>query len=314
MSSRSFALFAVLLAAVLSAPACGKAVDSSAGGTDAGGGDDGPGSDDDGDDDGSAADADPGGGADAAPVERGGRIYALSVSYVDEGSLPVQSASVEAAFGAIDAEKCQIVLVDGVCSLRSCTPRELPDEAPDAGAIDIAIDDEPITQMAPDPQGTYAPFERDGDELFDVGPALTARAAGGDVPAFELAIAAPTPIALEDAVPTSAGAIDVSEAEGYVQRWQPGGDADRIRIDMTSSPVGEDLHLRLSCSVQASVPDLAIAPGLLALLPIGALDFEARVESESTATAGDYDVSLTAAVVATDAAGNRAKGTINLVP
>ncbi|HKE16433.1 MAG TPA: hypothetical protein VKB80_16285 [Kofleriaceae bacterium] len=316
MSSRSFALFAVLLAAAPSAAACGKAVDSSAGGTDAGGGDDGPGSDDGaGDDDGgSAADADPGGGADAAPVPRDGRIYALSVSYVDEAGLPVQSASVEAAFGAIDAEECQVVLVDGACSLRSCTPRELPAEAPDAGAIDIAIDDEPVTQMAPDRQGTYPPFERDGDELFDIGPGLTAQAAGGDVPAFELAVAAPAPIVLEDAVPTSAGAIDVSEAAGYVQRWQPGAETDRIRIDMTSSPAGDDLLLRLSCSVQASVPDLAIAPGLLALLPVGTLDFEARVESEATATAGDYDVSLTAAVVATDAGGNRAKGTINLVP
>jgi hypothetical protein len=306
--------FAVLLAAALSAAACGKAVDSSAAEPDAGDG----GGDDGGDvtgDDGSAADADPGDGADAAPPERKGRIYAFSVSYLDGAGAQVQSASIEAAFGAVDAEDCEVVLVEGDCSLRTCTPREPPGEAPDAGAIDIAIDDTAITQLAPERQGTYSPFQRDGDDLFDVGLGLSAQAGGGDVPAFELAVTAPSPIALEDAVPTGEVAIDVSEAAGYVQRWQPAaGDVDRLRIEMTSSPVGVDLGFRLTCSVQASLGSLAISPGLLAILPTGPLDFEARVESEATAAAGDYAVALDAAVVATDTSNNRAKGTINLTP
>ena len=99
------------------------------------------------------------------------------------------------------------------------------------------------------------------------------------------------------------------------QRWQPAAaEGDRLRIDMTSSPVGADLGLRLRCSVQASLGSLTISPALLALLPTGPLDFEARVESEATATAGDYDVALDAAIVATDVNNNWAKGTVNLTP
>jgi len=311
MHGRCLALF---LSAALSL-ACGKAVDSGGAAADAGdGGDDGDGSD--GADDGGEADAgDDGGEPDAAPpAATKGLIRIFSANYV-EGGGAVQSASVEAFFGDFETESCGLVLADGACSVLSCNDRVPPGEPPDAGVIDVFVEAEEVAKLEPAADGTYPRYDRADDDLFDIGPALRATAAGGDVPAFEATGTAPAGIAFDGGVPTSASAIDVSVGGAYAVRWAPGADSERLRVRIAGTANDEAARLVLSCSVPASAGDLVVPPGLLGLLPLGAHQFEARVVTEQTVLAGDYGVTLAAEGPALDLnSGNWAKGTVNLVP
>ncbi len=307
--------FAVFVSAALSAAACGKAVESG-GGSEADAGGDGDDDGSDGTDDGTEPDAgDDGSEPDAAqPSTNKGLIRIFSANYV-EGGGPVQNASVEALFGDFETESCGLELADGACSVLSCTDRVPSAAPPDAGVIDVFVEAEEVAKLEPAEDGTYARYDRAGDDLFDIGPALRATAVGGDVPAFEVAGTAPAGIAFDGGVPTSAGALDVSVGGAYGVRWAPGADGDRLRVRMTSIATEGVQRLVLSCSAPASTGDLVVAPGLLALLPLGAHELEARVVTEQTVQAGDFGITLSAEGPALDlASGNWARGTINLIP
>ena len=306
---------AVLLSAALSA-ACGKAVDPGAGEVDAGdgGGDAGDGGD--GADGGSEADAgDDGSEPDAAPPSATkGLIRIFSANYV-EGSGAVQNASVEALFGDFETESCGLELADGACSVLSCADRVPPGAPPDAGLIDVFVEQEAVAVLEPARDGTYPPYQRIDDDLFDIGSALRATAAGGDVPAFEATGTAPAGIAFDGGVPTGAVAIDISVGGAYSLRWAPGADSERVRVRIAGTASDQARRLVLSCSVPASAGDLVAPPGLLGLLPLGAHQFEARVVTEQMVQAGDFGVTLSAERPALDLpSGNWARGTVNLVP
>jgi hypothetical protein len=305
--------FAVVLSAALSAAACGKAVESGDGSeVDAGdGGDDGDGADDgaepDAGDDGSEPDA-------APPPTTRGLIRIFSATYV-EGGGTVQNASVEAQFGDFETESCGLELADGACSVLSCTDRVPPGAPPDAGVIDVFVETEEVAKLEPAEDGTYPPHERAGDDLFDIGPALRAAAAGGDVPAFEVTGTAPAGIAFDGGVPTSTVVLDISVGGAYGVRWVPGADSERLRVRMTGTASEGAQRLVLSCSAPASAGDLVVAPELLGLLPLGAHQFEARVVTEQTVQAGDFGITLSAERPALDLTnGNWARGAVNLVP
>ncbi len=227
----------------------------------------------------------------------------------------MQSGSVEAFFGDFETEKCGLVLADGACSVLSCNDRVPPGPPPDAGVIDVFVEAEEVAKLEPTEDGTYARYDRADDDLFDIGPALRATAAGGEVPAFEATGTAPAGIAFDGGVPTSAVAIDISVGGAYGLRWAPGADSERLRVRIVGAVNEEAARLVLSCSVPASSGDLVVPAGLLGLLPLGAYEFEARVATEQTVRAGDYGVTLAGEGPALDLpSGNWARGTVNLVP
>jgi hypothetical protein len=305
MSGRSsgFILVASLLAA-----ACGKAVVPPSGDPDAG--------DDDGGTDPDAAPepdaADPDGGDPPAPK---GIIHAFSRSFTNEAGVPVQNGSISARFGDIELNECAIDLTEGDCSVLTCRPREPATPPPEAGTIDLFVDGVLLTNLAPSRDGTYAPYEKPDLALFASGVLLTASTKGDTVPAFEVEITTPTPIAFDGNVPSGVTAIDISVGGTYNLRWAPGADSDKVLLAMASPPDGDGVFKTLDCRVPSSVGDFTVPAAILASMPIGPALFETRVESESTSTIGTYDITLAGAVVAIDGpTGNWARGGVNLVP
>jgi hypothetical protein len=305
MSGRSsgFILVASLLAA-----ACGKAVLPPSGDPDGG--------EDDGGTEPDAAPepdaADPDGGDPPAPK---GFIHAISRSFTNAAGVPVQSGSITARFGDVELNDCAIDLAEGDCSVLACREREPATPQPEAGTIEFLADGTLVTNLAPSPEGSYAPYEVSDLALFPSGVLLTASAPGGAVPAFEVEVTTPTPIAFDGNVPSGSTAIDISVGGTYNLRWAVGPDRDKVLLLMVTPPGGDGVFKVLDCRVPSSIGDFTVPSAILASMPIGPALFETRVESETTSTIGAYEITLAGAVVAIDGpTGNWARGGVNLVP
>jgi hypothetical protein len=304
----------VILACV--APACGKAVDPGAGAedTDAApddGGDDGDG--DDGGDDGDGNGDDDGSG-DAGGAGRG-LIIASSTTYTSGDGDVEESSFSRAFFGDYETESCQVELEEAECRVLACTPREPTVPYPEAGLILIQVDGVEEAPMQPGKNGAYNAFGV-AAQLFDDGAELTAAASGADVPAFAIPLTAPFSIGFQaDLVPTPENSISVSASEGHDMTWGGISASDTVHVTLSALPDGDQVSRRIDCTLPAGVARLFLTPEALSLLPLGALDFEARVETSATAIAGDHEVTFTASVVARTGdspADNAAIGTVTL--
>jgi hypothetical protein len=303
------------------APACGKAVDRGAGAdaTDAApdddGGDDGD-VDDGGDDDGSGDDGDDDGGGSDAGATGEGFILASSTTYTSEGGDLEQSSFARAFFGDYRTESCKVEREEPECRVLSCTPRDPAVPNPEAGVVVIQVASVDAAQMTPGKNGAYNAFGA-AAQLFDDGAALTALAPGADVPAFEIPLIAPFSIGFQpDLVPTPDNPISMSASEGHDMTWGGISASDTVHVTLSALPDEDQVSRRIDCTLPAGVARLFLTPDALSLMPLGALDFEARVETTATVTAGDYQVTFTASVVARTGdspADNAATGTVMLV-
>jgi hypothetical protein len=305
--------FAALLVTSLAAAACGKVVDPS---NDGGGG---------GDDDGTETDA----GIDASPPtpdaqpdERRGAIEAFSRDFAIPVGAAVRDGRLEAVFGIPEARTCEIGGTDGNCILQRCTPRERPVRAPDAGPITFAVDGVTLTDLAPLPEGSYPVYERSDAPLFPDGALLGLSASGAEVPDFAIDLTAPTAIAIDGGeAPSSTISIQISAGAGHSIRWPLGGSTtDEVRATLTGPPDDDGVRKVLECRGLVSEGGYVFPVSLLTGLPVGPIEFEARVLSRTEVAAGgdtpdSYSVTFTAAVVARDAAtGDWAKGMVDLIP
>jgi hypothetical protein len=307
----------VILACV--APACGKAVDPGAGAedTDAApdddGGDDGDGDDGD-DDDGSGDDGDDGGGGDAGASGKG-FILASSTTYTSGGGDLEESSFARAFFGDYETESCVVELEEAECRVLACSPRQPTVPYPEAGLILIQVDGVDEAPMQPGKNGAYNAFGV-AAQLFDDGAELTALAAGDDVPAFAIPLTAPFSIGFQAGlVPTPENSIAVSASEGHDMTWGGISASDTVHVTLSALPDGDQVSRRIDCTLPAGVERLFLTPDALSLMPLGALDFEARVETTADAIAGDLEVTFTASVVARTGdspADNAAIGTVML--
>lgn len=284
-----------------------------------------PGGDDGGDGtlpDASVVDAMPVDPPDAQPVETRGFIEAFSRSFTDSSGAAVQDGRVVARFGSPEDRSCEIGATDGDCILQVCSPRGQPDEAPHAGAIGFLVNDAKLTDLVPGSNGLYPAYEQPALQLFTGGEKLTVTATGGDIPEFTIDLTAPGAVVIDPGeAPTSTTRIQISAANGHSLRWPiPSSPIDRVRVTLTAPPDGNNASKVLECSVLASDGDVLLPTSLLSGLPVGALEFEARVETEIEALAGksllpDPMVRFVAAGVATDnTTGDWAKGMVDLVP
>jgi hypothetical protein len=284
-------------------PACGKAVDPGA----VDGGDDG---DDTGDDDG-AADAGNDGGLD----DMRGLVYVFSGNFTDAGTTVLNSSAI-AAFGAYETETCVVELPGAECQVLACNEHTPSSPAPDAG--DITIESLEDTVLTPGAGGIYAAYESGDQLLFSDGESVSASALGADVPAFEITLDAPYHIGFNGGVPNQGSPpVDVSAAADYVLFWSAIAPGDSVLIELTGPRDGEGVRRLIKCTVPAGNEQVTLTSSALSRLPFGELIFESRIETSETAMAGDYEVTLTAAVVMRDggdATFNWAIGLFNLTP
>jgi hypothetical protein len=301
----------VILACV--APACGKAVDPGVGADTDGApvGDDGTGDGDDGADDG--GDGDDG---DAGSTGKGS-IVASSTSYRDANDNFQESSLARASFGEYETERCEVEREEPECRVLACTPETPTAPYPEAGRIVIEVGIIESAEMTPGEDGAYAAFEA-AEELFEDGDDLTASAEGAGIPPFAIDLVAPSSIAFEpELVPTPDEAITISASKGHDMVWSPAGiePTDTVHVTLSAAPDEDEVRREIDCTLPAGVGRLFLTPAALSLMPLGALDFEARVETASTETAGGYEVTFTASVVARNGnspSDNAADGTVML--
>lgn len=294
-----------VLVAGIALPACGKVESADVDAT----------SDDGGDDDGGNPDA-AGDEPDAAPGAAVGQIHIFSRNYTNELGVLILNSSATAAFGDSATEDCTVLLPGTECRVLECTAREPPTPRPAAGAIVIEGVNAEQAVLMPGEDGVYAQVDTNTVVLSDGGP-VSALAAGGDIPAFEIAdLIAPYSIGFQGGVPTSAGPVKVTASADYELFWGGIEPTDRVRISL-AGPRSEGVRRLVDCDLAAGNGRVTFSSAALSLLPQGEIAFEARVETTTVETAGDYEVTFTAAVVARngdDAGANWAEGRILLGP
>jgi hypothetical protein len=307
----------VLMLCVAAAAGCGKAV--GAGDDAADDGSDDPGedaSDDAGDDATDDGGVDAGGdGADASPLdENKGLIHVFARNYTRGGDSVLES-TITARFGAYETEVCSVVLAGSQCRVLDCEERDPVSPSPDAG--NITIEGLQDAALMPDGDGAYAPVELPAVILSEGG-TVSALSTGGEVPAFDIIdLTGPYSIGFQGGVPTSAGSISISASEDYTLFWGGIEQTDTVKISLSGARGGNGVRRLLDCNLLAGTGELTFSSEALALLPQGDLAFEAHTETSATATAGDHEITLTAAAVARlgdDAAGDWASGTVMLTP
>lgn len=285
------------------AAACGK-VEHRSGAPDAAG-------DDGGDDDGDGT-LDGGGGEDAGPaLDKTGLVYVFAQNYTQDGSL-VLTSTATARFGAVETEDCEVELAGSECRVLACRPRAPVSPLPAAG--NITIEGLDSYALEPSNDGSY-PVESVEGVIFSDGSSVSALATGGEVPEFAIEeLVAPYSIGFQGA-PSSDAPTPLSASADYELVWGGIAASDQVRIDIAAPPGGDGVRRRIACALLAGNGALVIPSEALARLPLGELLFEARVETSRSITAGDYEVTLTAAVVARvgdDATFDWARGAIVL--
>ncbi|HKE18640.1 MAG TPA: hypothetical protein VKB80_27375 [Kofleriaceae bacterium] len=298
-----------LLALFIGPAACGKAVeDGDAADAAADDGGDVDAGDDDGGDAGADAATD-----DASPRDTRGLVRIFARNYTDAGDNLILSSTVTAGFGAYEDEDCAVELAGTECQVLACTERDPERPAPHAGAITVEALQEVV--LMPGSDGAYAPREVD-TVVFSDGGMLSVLAVGGDVPAFDVTdMVAPYPIGFQSGVPTSAGPVKLSAAADYALTWGGIEATDTVRIVLAGPRDGDGTRRLVSCSLGAGAGAVTIDSEKLQRLPVGDIAFEATTERSETIEAGDYTISVIAAVVARlgdDASGDWAAGTVLL--
>jgi hypothetical protein len=168
---------------------------------------------------------------------------------------------------------------------------------PDAGELDIdTADGRFAQQLLPDASGAYSFGDEAG--VFVAGDSITARFAGGDVPAFDVAGVFPEALVLSEPVaPTDGSDLVVARGADLTLRWTGGVAGTVLSVSQdTLSPA------LLRCAVPSERGVLTVPASALGELDAGRIDV--RTVTSVAASAGSYDVRLVLAAAGVDAAGD----------
>lgn len=139
------------------------------------------------------------------------------------------------------------------------------------------------------------------------GEMLTVRAAGGEVPAFEGTLRAPTAVQLSEPKPQADGAFAMTPTADQTFRWSGGTAGTAVVIAFESNDAGSP-GLDATCTFDAAA-GAGVVPGAV-LAKLAALDkavaLSLSVVGESEVPAGDFKVTLTARTALAPSRGPRA--------
>ena len=243
--------------------------------------------------DGSAPDA--GSGHDGGVTGGYGRVY-VTTRFGDAHTV---GAGFQGGDGFSAALCRTAVLAEiGPCRLYGCMapPSDagvppLPVPA-DAGRISFSVRGTDVAFLLPASDSSY-PLQNYDDLLWSFGSLVTVRAAGGDVPAFELLVFEPSTIT-STAPDFDLAFIDVLRSEDLPVTWSGTGGAGgamstlRLRITPRTTPLSQYVECLLRPADGSSVVDSS----LLTPLPSGNYDIELRMRWGLATTIDGWDVGV----------------------
>lgn len=232
---------------------------------------------------------DGGGGSgtpDAPKATRSGYVSIQSYDAMNAPNTPTRGGTASAGFYASGAFCTNMARVES-CDFAMCVTT--PPAAVSAGAITITGAAQPIMLM-PAADKTYNTYMV-ATPLFAGGETITFAAAGGDVPAFDKTITAPTKTTITAPAepPSSSPYLAIARASDFTVSWTGGG-SGQVQI-VLSSPQGD---LRLFCRFDASAGTGKVPSGALLKLPSGTGSFAMASIAQTVHEAGDWAVDVSA--------------------
>jgi hypothetical protein len=158
----------------------------------------------------------------------------------------------------------------GACTVRACAAPTDGARAPSAGDVTLGIDGAatPLS-LSPDGSGRYANPARP-TPMWSEGTQVRFAAAGAEVPAFAVTLAAPRPLRVVSPDFASAPAV-LDRAAAFHARWEPGDGEVRVAVRQEAAPTGTafDAGVAVDCFFDRASGEGEIPPAALAGLTPG---------------------------------------------
>jgi len=203
----------------------------------------------------------------------------------------------------------------GPCTVRTCPaasssdPPPAPSKNPDAGQL--TLESTPasyLKDLYPDGTGQYG-GEVVTDLLWTGGEALSVKAKGGEVPAFELSTAAPLPLVVErsDLPPdTDDGFLPYDATQDLVLDFTNGKPGVTIQVSGTSGFGNDATDTDMYCFFESAPGTLTIpAAALAALATMYSPTIYLYTIGRTDLSAGNYDVAVIFGMPMNDSDGNQ---------
>jgi hypothetical protein len=262
---------------------------------------------------GASGDAGAGGEGPVLPTRGGGQVtvavianrhqtsqFTQTTASFWDPSLPAPSSCTRETFGPCTVSTCPVA---------SSSDPAPPSKNPDAGQI--TLESTPVSyskDLYPDGRGAYA-----GDVvttlLWAGGEALSVKAEGGEVPAFELTTAAPLPLVVEraDLPPdTEDGFLPYDATQDLVLEFSNGKPGVSIQVSGSSGFGNDATSTNMYCFFDSAPGTLTISSAALAALatmysPVIYLYTLGRTD----VSVGNYDVAVIFGMPMNDSDGNQ---------
>jgi hypothetical protein len=247
-----------------------------------------------------ATDAD----AEAAIGDRRGTLFAISDSTtIDGGARDVHSVGASFTTGG-GADPSVTTRTVGPCVVEVRSTGDGPTEiAVSAGPLHLtgglfAVDILPTA-------GVYAAINGAG-ALFHGGETLTVTADGKDVPAFTVAVTAPSQMTLTaPALPAAAGSLTVTRSAPFIATWTGGTSGTAV---LAFSAATSARATSATCAFPAADNKAEVPAAALADLPAAPGAFDFYVKATGLATPAGWPVRFTVSRAAVDGRGVAASG------
>lgn len=182
----------------------------------------------------------------------------------------------------------------GSCVVEHITFREQPlGRALSAGRITVTGGTLPLS-LTPDPDGTY-PTTGGPISLWSGGETLALAAAGGEVPAFQASLVAPSPITVTQPVrelgDAGLGRLSVVRASGLTLTWT-GSSQGTFQVYLSTAEA--TMAHAVTCTFASSTGTATVPAAALLKLPAGSGFFDLYVEEKTEVTVPGWAVTFTA--------------------
>jgi hypothetical protein len=199
------------------------------------------------------------------------------------------------------ADKCTTT-TEGACTITECDLSALADagggdtdagneKAPNAGEIVLSGGDiaAPGISLTVESDGSYKPFTSQ-TKIFSTGQSLTAKAAGGDVPAFEKGVKVPAQITVTSPTCANGNCGDVDSTKALDLAWSNGGEG-KVTAGATTLDAGKK-SVAVSCQFDSAANKGTIPAAALGKLIKGPTTFVIGTAALENVAAGNYDVTV----------------------